>query len=219
MLEDGNSGGDTGETDAADTEFTQEATLAWAGVTSDPVAVEVDIRNTGSKEGAHEVTLQANGETVASESVTVAEGEAETITLTHTFKQTGEHRMTVGDEQRTLTVYKSPAELFAVANFDQGTRVSEEETVASGAFVQDGTEYDVEIAESTRIRTDYDEETQYTVAEGTTEVLGRSTEERLKSGLSTERDTRRSKTTVTERSTTNEGKATSSRMMRISRAI
>lgn len=176
-LDDGGSGDNTGETDAADAEFSQDVRFSWAAITGEEVAVEVTVENTGSEEGTHEAKLQADGETVTSESVTVAEGATETVTLTHTFDETGEHDLAVGDDQRTLTVYESPTDLFLGADFDQGTRVSEELTNGSGVFVQDGSEYDVTIEESATIRTNYDEETKYTVTEGTTEVLGQTNEE------------------------------------------
>ena len=176
-LDDGGSGDDTGETDAADAEFSQEVQFSWAGITGEEVTVEVTVENTGSEEGTHEATLQADGETVTSESVTVAEGGRETVTLTHTFDEAGEYDLSVGADERKLTVYESPIELFLEADFDQGTRVSEELTNGSGIFVQDGSEYQVTIEESATIRTNYDEETQYTVTEGTTEVLGQTNEE------------------------------------------
>lgn len=162
-------GGDTSSED--ETEFDQDVTFPWAGVSGDSVTVEVTVENTGDNEGEHEATLSVDGETVTSESTTLAAGSTETLALTHNFEEAGEYTLSVGDSETTITVHESPEDLIVNTNFERGTRVSEEKTTAEGVAVRNGTEFDVRINETATVRTNYEEQTQYTKTNGTTEVF------------------------------------------------
>jgi hypothetical protein len=167
-----NGDSDTGDTGAAAGEFSQDATFAWAGVTGEPVGVEVVVENTGSEEGTNELALKADGETVTSESVTVGAGETETVMLTHAFEETGKYALSVGGSEQTVQVYSSPIASMSGTELERGTRISEERITADGVMVRNGTEFDIQLNETATIRTNYDEQTQYTETETTTNFAG-----------------------------------------------
>jgi hypothetical protein len=166
------SGNETKQTDAAAAEFTHEVTFAWAGVAGDPVGVEVTVENTGSEQGTHEATLRTGGETVASKSVTLSEGGTETVMLTHTFEEAGEYSLAVGESETTVDVYQSPMTAISETEFERETRVSEERISADGVMVRNGTEFDIQLNETSTVRTNYDEQTQYTAGETETNFVG-----------------------------------------------
>lgn len=168
---------DVGETDTVEAELTEEVTFAWYGIAGESFDVEVAVENTGETETTHEATLTAAGEDVASESVTVDAGSTEQFTFRHSFADPGEYELAVGDAETTLTVYESPMELFTEGEFQRGTRVTEEEMSAEGEVIDDGLEFTVSIEESATARTNYDDETKYTLTEGTFEFFGETSEE------------------------------------------
>jgi hypothetical protein len=132
----------------------------------------VTVENTGSEEGTEELALKADGESVTSESVTVAAGETETVMLTQTFEETGDYTLSVGGSEQTVQVYSSPIAAMSGTELERGTRISEERLTADGVMVRNGTEFDIQLNETATIRTNYDEQTQYTETETTTNFAG-----------------------------------------------
>lgn len=63
----------------------------------DLTVVTVPLKNIGGKLGAKEMKLVADGETVASTTVTLAPGEEKDVTIEHCFPEAGPHRLEVGD--------------------------------------------------------------------------------------------------------------------------
>lgn len=166
-----------GSDDSAEGSFSESVEFAWYGVAGDPFHVRVTAENTGEAEATYETALTADGSEVATGSATLAAQGQQTITLAHTFDDPGEYDLAAAGEETTLTVYETPLTLFQEADFDMGTRVSEEETTQSGEFVVDGQPLDFSSDRSATVRQNYQEETQYTEEEVTTQVGGETEEE------------------------------------------
>ncbi|MBX0287587.1 hypothetical protein EGH22_14735 [Halomicroarcula sp. F28] len=76
-------------------------TLPQGGVAGEQSDARIQSNNTASSEREYEATLTADGTQIASESVTVTPEESTTLALTHTFEETGEHTISVGNRTRT----------------------------------------------------------------------------------------------------------------------
>jgi PGF-pre-PGF domain-containing protein len=87
-------GVDAGEADLAVTGAELSATELAPGET---VEVTATVENDGRQDGTAEIALTIDGETVATETVTVAAGESTTVTFTHAFDAAGDYEIAVED--------------------------------------------------------------------------------------------------------------------------
>lgn len=86
-------------------EFSSSVTWPIAGVGGQPMAVTVDVENTGEGAGEFEATLALSGEEVDRAAVSVDPGETATVTLSHTPASGGIVEVSVAGETETLTVH------------------------------------------------------------------------------------------------------------------
>jgi hypothetical protein len=110
--------------EASGTTISESVVFPAGGVVGEPAVVQVPLNNTGDTEETYNATLTADGEAVASESVTLGGGESETVSLSHTFAETGEQTLSVGNQSQTVTVYETPLAFIDNAT-DGGSRHSE----------------------------------------------------------------------------------------------
>ena len=99
----------------------------------EPVDVTADLRNDGDASGEYTATLTAEGQTVASETVTVPASAAETVTLTTSFNQAGVYNLSVGGQDAGAVTVTNPTAKISVAAVSAQTsavRVSEGVDVA-----------------------------------------------------------------------------------------
>ncbi len=68
------------------------------------VTIQVDVENIGGAQGTYTVTLTVNGVEIDTQDITLAAGEMETVTFTHTWKTPGDYQIEVGGETATLTI-------------------------------------------------------------------------------------------------------------------
>jgi PGF-CTERM protein len=101
----------------------REATLDATEVApGEDVTVSATVENVGSGEGSHEVGLVVDGETVATQQVTLAPGETTTVEFTRTFEP-GEYAVAVGSvDAGTLKVGESTEEQGVSDEQEQKTR-------------------------------------------------------------------------------------------------
>ncbi|AGN01442.1 peptidase S8/S53 subtilisin kexin sedolisin [Salinarchaeum sp. Harcht-Bsk1] len=108
---DGESAGTVTVTGAADLVVTDRRIDATEVDAGQSVTVTTIVSNEGSGEGSRTVELVVGGETVASETVTLAPGESATVTLEHTFAESGSYDVSLGGEQlQTVEVSESQAD-------------------------------------------------------------------------------------------------------------
>jgi len=151
-------------------------TFPNGGVAGEESVVEVAVTNEGDAETAYNATLTVDGETVASESVTVGAGEATTVTLTHTFEETGEYDLSVANESTAITVYETPVE-FASATQDQVDTVRLEQTATiDGTVVSNGARQSYREDSTATIQRNYTAETEYTDEVRNISLAGRTTQ-------------------------------------------
>lgn len=164
------------ETDAM-AQFETSARFPSGGVAGERSAVRVTVENTGGAEGSYDAALTADGDRVASRTVTLAAGESTTVTLNHTFERTGDHDLSVGEERRTIPVYDSAFE-FTDAQMEQVETARIQE---SGEFdltiLLNETTVDATVSSSATTWKNFTAETLYTNETSRTTVFGRTSEE------------------------------------------
>ena len=87
------------------------------------------ISNDGDDDGAHSVDFVVNGETVATENVSLESDESEPVTFEHTFEESGEYEVAIGEVETSVTVLESPLSDVAEAMADLETYETRERTV------------------------------------------------------------------------------------------
>ncbi|WP_207590563.1 PQQ-binding-like beta-propeller repeat protein [Halomontanus rarus] len=108
----GGSGGGSGGSGGGSVPVGGNAEITVTDLTASPTEIETGetvtitamLENTGEKSGDHTVELRLDGDTIAEESVTVASGETETVTVTHTFDDPGTYTISVDGTELTLEV-------------------------------------------------------------------------------------------------------------------
>lgn len=169
---------DTGMENGSETEtqaqFDASVRYPTGGVAGNESVVEIDVENTGEARGQYNATLTADGEQVATESVTLDSGVSTTVSLTHTFEEPGEHTLSVADRNATITVYETPR-AFIDAQEDTVETVSYQEDTSfdgtvqsSGRTVETETESAVTVSKNLTAETMYETGTATTTARGET---------------------------------------------------
>ncbi len=158
-----------------DAEFSETATFPAGGVTGESVSLTVAVENTGDAEGDHEVALSVDGEEVATESITLDEGESTTATLSHTFEEAGEYDLSVAGEDETVTIYETPRAFTNVAMAEVETQRIEETTTGDGTMVYNYRTYDFEANDTATIEKNFTAETMHTKEESEIRVQGEQT--------------------------------------------
>lgn len=158
-------------------QFAETVEFAWYGVAGEEFEVQITVENTGDESDSYEAALMADGAEVSSGSLAVDPGEERTLTLAHAFEAAGEYELAVASEETTFTVYDSPRTLLEEADFDRGTRVSEQDTIGDGEATFDGETVSYHSEESATMRRNFEEETMYVEAEATIDFWGEQWEE------------------------------------------
>ncbi|WP_436345106.1 CARDB domain-containing protein [Natronorubrum sp. FCH18a] len=86
------------------------------------------VSNDGGEAGAHSVDFVVDGETIATENVSLEPDETESVTFEHAFEESGEYEVSVGEAETSVTVLESPLSAVAEAMADLETYETRERT-------------------------------------------------------------------------------------------
>jgi len=167
----------TGQGTPTSGSLSESVVLPEGGVAGEQSVVRIQLNNTASSEKQYGATLTADGTEVASDSVTVAAGETTTLSLTHTFEETGEHTISVANKTRTIQVYEDPRSFVEAQTDAVGTARIEETTRFDGVVNRFGEQVDVTATGSATIVKNYTAERLYEEGELETRTNGDSTTE------------------------------------------
>ncbi|MBX0287588.1 hypothetical protein EGH22_14740 [Halomicroarcula sp. F28] len=148
------------------------------GVAGNESIVRIDVENTGGQQGQYNATLTADGEQVATESVTLDGGASTTVSLTHTFETTGQHDLSTGTSSRTIQVYDSARNFTDAAMERVETARIEEFNTVDAAVSANETTFNITAEGSATIRKNYAAETQYRNVTTRTTLFGQTSVER-----------------------------------------
>ena len=87
-----------------------ERTATGGLVRNESLTVPIAVTNVGGQDGTYELTVTSNGESVATRSGQLRAGASTTESVTAQFTETGQYRLSTGDDSLTVTV-RDPAAL------------------------------------------------------------------------------------------------------------
>lgn len=165
--------------DSADSnQFTESVEFAAVGVAGEPVEVQVQAENIGNSTANYVATLRVDGENATTESVMLDTRERTTVTLATTIDDAGEYNLTVAGQEQAITIHESALDLLRDIERDpSATSIVEEETEGGGVAEIEGQEYDFSLEATATERTNYTAETQYTIENSTSTIMGQTSEE------------------------------------------
>ncbi|WP_254864311.1 CARDB domain-containing protein [Halovivax gelatinilyticus] len=115
------------EPDPAEFEFEVVDLSSSAVVVGDSIEVTVDVTNVGEQAGNYELTLQADGNSLVTESVLLSGDDSETVSITYTFTEAGAYELFVNDEPvGTVDVSESTSDTDDEADTDDGVGSDDE---------------------------------------------------------------------------------------------
>ncbi|SDJ42923.1 CARDB domain-containing protein [Natronorubrum texcoconense] len=87
------------------------------------------VSNDGDADGERSVDFVVDGETIATENVSLEPNETGSVTFEHTFEEPGEYEVAIGEAETSVTVLESPLSDVAEAMADLETYETQERTV------------------------------------------------------------------------------------------
>ena len=175
-------------------------TFPNGGVTGEVAVVTVAVRNGDDGGADYDATLTADGETVASRSVTLAGGDSATLSLSHTFEEPGEYELSVANETTTITVYETFTEFTDASMAAVDTVRINETTRFDATLTAGGRTVDATSTDEATIRKNFDAETLYRNGTSTYSAAGTTETERVREWVVN--GTRYSETVAEDGSTT-----------------
>jgi len=157
--------------------FSETIQLPDGGVVGEESVVEIELNNSGTEERQYDATLTADGESVDEASVTVAGGESRTLSLTHTFEETGEHTLSVADRNTTIPVYKTPRAFINAQEATVETVTYQEDTSFDGTVQYDGRTVETETESAVTVSKNLTAETMYETGTEETTTRGETSTE------------------------------------------